>query len=197
MSATSRTIRGTSDTDDVIGTTRGDATVPVNTFFRRLVGTDARLAPTIARLALGIVMFPHGSQKMFGWFGGYGFAGTYGFFTTKVGLPGVIAAGVIIVELISSLMLIFGALSRIGAIGIAAIMVGAMITTHLPNGFFMNWEGNKAGEGFEYHLLALGLALVVLVAGGGLASVDRAMMKRRPAEGGSLGMQPVTRAEAG
>lgn len=193
MSASSRTIRGTSDTDDIVGTTRGDATVPNDSLFRRLVATDARWPATIARLTLGLVMFPHAAQKVLGWFGGYGFAGTYGFFTTKVGLPGVLAATAIIVEFTSALLLIFGVLSRLGALGIMAIMIGAIVTTHAPHGFFMNWSGTQAGEGFEYHLLALGLGLVVLVAGGGAASIDRALMRRRPAEGGSLGLQPVTR----
>lgn len=197
MSATTRPMRGEIDTDDVAGTARGDATVPEDTFFRRLVSTHARMPGTIARLVLGLVMFPHGAQKMFGWFGGYGFSGTFGFFTTKVGLPGVVAAAVIILELTCAVLLILGALSRLAALGTGAIMVGAIVTTHLPNGFFMNWTGTKAGEGFEYHLLAIGLALVVLVAGGGKASVDRAFMKRRPAEGGSLGLQPVTRPETG
>jgi len=195
MSATSRTIRGTSDTDDVVGTARGDATVPRDSVFQKLVVTDGRLPGTIARLVLGIVMFPHGAQKMFGWFGGYGLVGTYEFLTTKVGLPGVMAAGAIIVELVAAVLLIFGALSRLAAVGIGAVMIGAMVTTHLRHGLFMNWDGSRSGEGFEYHLLAIGLALVVLVAGGGAASIDRAFMKRRPAEGGSLGLQPVTRAE--
>lgn len=199
MSAISRTmrgtVRGTSDTDDVVGTARGHATIPRDSVFRRLVATETRLPGTIARLALGLVIFPHGAQKMFGWFGGYGFAGTYEYFTTKVGLPGVLAAAAIIVELASAIMLIFGALSRVAAIGMTAVMIGAILTTHLPHGLFMNWNGTKAGEGFEFHLLAIGLALVVLVTGGGKASIDRAFMKRRPAEGGSLGLQPVTRAE--
>jgi putative oxidoreductase len=142
-------------------------------------------------------MFPHAAQKVLGWFGGYGFAGTYGFFTTKVGLPGVIAAAAIIIEFVSSILLIFGALSRLAAIGIMAIMLGAIVTTHAPHGFFMNWANTKAGEGFEYHLLAIGLALVVLVAGGGAASIDRLFMRRRPAEGGSVGLQPVTRPGVG
>jgi putative oxidoreductase len=193
MSATSRTIRGTSDTDDVVGTSRGHATIPGDSFFRRLVATDARWPSAIARLTLGLVMFPHGAQKMFGWFGGYGFAGTYGFLTTKAGLPGVLAAAAIIVELTSAVLLIVGALSRLGALGITAMMIGAIVTTHLPHGFFMNWGGDKTGEGFEYHLLAIGLALVVLVGGGGALSIDRAFMRRRPAAGGSMGMQPVTR----
>jgi putative oxidoreductase len=195
MSAVSRTVRRESDTDDVLGTARGDATIPDDGVFPRLVATHARWPEAMARLVLGLVMFPHGAQKMFGWFGGHGFAGTYGFFTTHVHLPGVVAAAAILVEFVSAVLLILGALSRLAALGIAAIMVGAVVTTHLPNGFFMNWEGAKAGEGFEYHLLAIGLALIVVVAGGGRASVDRALMRRRRAEGGSLGLQPVTRPE--
>ena len=193
MSATGRSVRGTSDTDDVLGTARGHATVPANSAFRRLVTTDARWPQAIARLTLGFVMFPHGAQKVLGWFGGNGFAGTYEYLSTKGGLPGVLAAAVILGELTCAVLLIVGALSRLAALGIAAIMIGAVVTVHAPNGFFMNWYGSKGGEGVEYHLLALGLAVAVLVGGGGAASIDRAFMRRRPAPGGSMGMQPITR----
>jgi putative oxidoreductase len=186
MSATSRTFRGTSDTDDRVGTTRADATLPRYSALYQLVATDRRAVGTIARLALGIVMFPHGAQKMLGWFGGQGFAGTYSYFTTQAGLPGVIAGAEIIAEFVASLLLIFGAFTRVAAFAIMTIMIGAILLVHLPHGFFMNWTGQQAGEGFEYHLLAIGLALVGIIVGGGIVSVDRMLMKRRTAEGGSL-----------
>ena len=191
MSATSRGFRS-GDTDDVLGTARGDATVPRYSALHRIVATRRHAAGTVARLTLGMIMFPHAAQKVFGWFGGYGFQGTYGAFTTGMGMPGVLAVAAIITELVASVMLIFGALTRVGAVGIMAIMVGAIVLVHAPNGFFMNWFGSQAGEGFEYHLLAIGLAVVTAILGGGAASVDRILMKRRPAEGGSVG-EPVTR----
>jgi putative oxidoreductase len=179
------------DTDDVVATARAHATVPRASALYRLVATDDRIAGTIARLTLGIVMFPHGAQKLFGWYGGYGFSGTYGHFM-KMGIPGPIAALAVVTEVVASLMLIAGAFTRVAAVGIIAMMLGAMALVHSQNGFFMNWTGNKAGEGFEYHLLATGLALAVFVFGAGKASIDRLLMMRRPAEGGSLS-EPITR----
>ena len=138
-----------------------------------LFGTDDDYAAFIARLVLGAVMFPHGAQKLLGWFGGYGFAGTMDFFTQQMGIPWIVAFLVILIEFFGALGLIAGALSRLQSLGIGAVMLGAIFTSHAQYGFFMNWYGNKAGEGFEYHLLALGLAAVVLLKGGGAWAVDR------------------------
>jgi putative oxidoreductase len=150
--------------------------------FRKLVAqltqTEDAVAPTILRLALGLVMFPHGAQKALGWFGGYGFDGTMGFFTHTVGLPWIVGALVIAIELFGSVALIVGAGARLAALGVAAVMTGAVITSHLSNGFFMNWYGAQDGEGFEYHILAIGLALAIVVAGAGKASVDRWLSRR-------------------
>jgi putative oxidoreductase len=140
-----------------------------------LLRTDASVTPLIARLALGLVMFPHGAQKVLGWFGGYGFEGTMGFLTGQVGLPWIVALLVLAIEFLGSIALIVGAAGRLAALGIVAVMTGAIATAHFTNGFFMNWSGQQAGEGFEYHLLAIALAAVVLVAGSGKASVDRAI----------------------
>ena len=126
-----------------------------------------------ARLALGITIFPHGAQKLLGWFGGYGFTGTMGFLTTQANLPWIMAFLVIIIESIGALALIFGFGTRIAAFGILANFLGILFTTHLSNGFFMNWyaQPNK-GEGIEYFILVFGLAIVSLIAGGGKASTD-------------------------
>lgn len=126
----------------------------------------------LLRLTLGIVMFPHGAQKMLGWFGGYGFTGTMGFFTEQMGIPAVFAFLAILAEFAGSLGLISGLLTRIAAFGIAANMAVAIVTVHLGNGFFMNWYGSQKGEGFEYHLLALGMAIAIIIRGGGSLSVD-------------------------
>jgi len=128
----------------------------------------------IARVALGVVMLPHGAQKLLGWFGGNGFSATMAFFTSQ-GMPAALAFLVIISESFGSLGLIVGLLTRIAAFGSAAVMLGAIATVHWQNGFFMNWSGKQAGEGFEYHLLALGIAVALLIGGGGKWSLDRAI----------------------
>ncbi len=144
---------------------------------RALFQTEDRLSQFILRVMLGIVFFPHGTQKMLGWFGGHGFAGTMGFFTGK-GMPAAVAFLIIIGEFLGSMGLIVGFLTRVAAFGITCIMLGAIYMVHLPNGFFMNWSGNQAGEGFEYHLLAIGMALTLLVSGAGKWSVDRTLAEK-------------------
>jgi putative oxidoreductase len=126
----------------------------------------------ILRVVLGLVILPHGAQKLFGWFGGYGFKGTMGFFTGTLHIPTVAALLVIAAESFGALGLVFGLFTRLAALGIAAVMLGAAYIAHRPNGFFMNWSGQQKGEGFEYHLLAVGMALVLIVYGGGALSLD-------------------------
>lgn len=140
---------------------------------KRLLQTEDSWAGLVLRLALGLVMFPHGAQKVLGWFGGYGFTATLDAFTTKMGIPAVFALLAIIAEFFGSLGLLVGLLTRVAAFGIGCVMVVAVATVHLHNGFFMNWFGQKAGEGFEYHLLAVGIALALMIVGGGRWSVDR------------------------
>jgi putative oxidoreductase len=141
---------------------------------KKLMQTDEDVGMLIVRLALGIVMFPHGAQKLLGWFGGPGFAATLQSMT-GMGLPAVIVFLVILCEFFGSLSLISGFLGRVGAFGIFCVMLGAVLKVHLPNGFFMNWMGNQKGEGFEYHLLAIGMALAIMVRGSGAFSIDRSM----------------------
>jgi putative oxidoreductase len=145
---------------------------------KRLMQTDDDVGMLIVRLALGVVMFPHGAQKLLGWFGGGGFAGTMQGMT-QMGLPAVVVFLVIIAEFFGSLSLITGFLGRVGAFGILCVMLGAVFLVHLKNGFFMNW-GNVAGkgEGFEYHLLAIGIAIAIIVKGSGAFSIDRSMSDR-------------------
>ncbi len=172
----------TMDTDDVLGRSRTHA-LEHPTPFQRLVATDG-IAPTIARLGLGLVILPHALQKAFGMFGGHGLAGTYDSFTQM--MPGPIAFLAIAAEIFGVLSLVFGFLTRLGAIAIAAVMLGATFLVHLPNGFFMDWEGTMQGEGYEFHLLALTLCLVALIKGGGLFSVDRLLMHREPTREGKM-----------
>jgi putative oxidoreductase len=117
-------------------------------------------------------MLPHGAQKLFGWFGGFGFTNTMTYFTQTAGLPWIIAFLIVMGESLGSLGLILGFFTRLSALGLICIMVGAIITVHIPNGFFMNWFGKQAGEGFEYHLLVIGMSIPLLISGGGKYSVD-------------------------
>ncbi len=138
--------------------------------------TSDDIGAFIARITLGIVILPHGLQKLLGLFGGAGFSGTVEFFVSS-GVPAFVAILIIVGESFGAVGLIVGFLSRLAALGITIIMLGAIVTVHLQNGFFMNWAGTAAGEGFEYHLLAVGLGLIVLIKGGGIWSVDRAIAR--------------------
>jgi putative oxidoreductase len=133
----------------------------------------------LVRLALGIAIFPHGAQKALGLFGGYGFSGTIGFFGT-MGMPFILATLVILAEFVGSLGLIAGIGTRFMAFALFVEMTGAMILGgHLHNGFFMNWyKMPNTGEGFEYFILVLGIALAVLIGGSGKFSVDNWLSKK-------------------
>jgi putative oxidoreductase len=141
--------------------------------FHRIASTTSDYAITILRLVLGCVFFAHGAQKMLGWFGGYGFSGTMGFFTHQMGIPAPLAFLAICAEFFGGLGLILGLLGRIAAFGIMCNMLVAIVMVHGANGLFMNWAGNQKGEGFEYHLLAIAIGLVIIIKGSGALSVDR------------------------
>jgi len=141
-------------------------------FTKYLFQTNDKFSYWVPRVILGCVMFPHGAQKLFGWFGGFGFTNAMTYFTQTAGLPWIIAFLIIMGESLGSLGLIVGFFTRLSALGLICIMVGAIITVHIPNGFFMNWFGKQAGEGFEYHLLVIGMSIPLLISGGGKYSVD-------------------------
>src|ERR1019366_7658824 len=143
--------------------------------FRKLFSTSDDFVITIVRLVLGVTFFMHGAQKMLGWFGGYGFHGTMGFFTQQMGIPAPLAFLAICAEFFGGIGLLVGLLSRVAALGIIVNMLVAIATVHHVNGFFMNWTGQQKGEGFEFHLLAIALAIVVLIKGSGAVSIDRAI----------------------
>ena len=146
---------------------------------RRLISTRSDAAPLVARVVLALVMFPHGTQHALGWFGGYGFAGTHAWMTDTLGFPAPLAAIAILVELLAPVALLAGAGGRIAAVGLLGLMVGAA-STHFEHGFFMNWFGTlpAGAEGFEYHLLAMALSAVIVVAGSGAWSVDAWITRR-------------------
>lgn len=145
---------------------------------KTLFQTDDSWAGLILRVTLGLVMLPHGAQKLLGWYGGFGFTGTMGFFTETMHLPWLIAFLVIIAEFFGSLGLLMGLLTRFTAASFTVIMLGAIATVHWPQGFFMNWSGKQAGEGFEYHLLVIGISAALMIIGGGKWSVDGVIAKR-------------------
>lgn len=134
--------------------------------------TDHNLTGTILRLTLGFIMLPHGAQKLFGLFGGNGFEATMNYFTENMKLPWIIAFLVIVIEFLGPIGLIAGFGSRLCAALICIIMIGAIVTTNYSNGFFMNWFGNQNGEGFEYHLLIIGICIALIVTGSGGYSID-------------------------
>jgi putative oxidoreductase len=140
---------------------------------RKLIATDNDSATTVLRLVLGVVFFAHGAQKMLGWFGGYGFTGTMGFFTGVMHIPALFAFLAIAAEFFGGLGLIFGLLTRVASFGVFCNMIVAVAMVHAQFGFWMNWTGAQKGEGYEYHLLALATTAFLMVRGAGAASVDR------------------------
>ncbi|GBE11733.1 putative oxidoreductase MhqP [bacterium BMS3Bbin14] len=147
---------------------------------RRLIQTNEDFSIIFLRLGLGVVFFAHGSQKLFGWFGGYGFSGTMNFFTGSLGIPALFAFLAIMAEFFGALGLLFGLLTRLAAFGIATVMVVAVLMVHLQYGFFMNWSGKLQGEGIEYHLLVLAISIVLMINGGGRWSLDRLIANLNP-----------------
>jgi len=143
--------------------------------FRKLLSTSDDWTLTLLRLFMGVIFFAHGAQKALGWFGGYGFSGTMGFFTNMMHIPAPLAFLAICAEFLGSMGLLVGLLGRIAAFGITCNMVIAGLLVHSKVGFFMNWTGQQKGEGFEYHLLAIAVAIVLMVKGSGAFSIDRAL----------------------
>jgi putative oxidoreductase len=138
-----------------------------------LLNTDTDWAVTVARVTLGVVFFGHGAQKLLGWFGGSGLKNTLQTMSQHLGLPSALGLAAIAAEFFGGVGLILGVLSRIDAAAIAVTMVVAIGMVHGRHGLFLNWYGNKKGNGYEYHLLAIALALVVMVRGGGAFSMDQ------------------------
>ena len=146
---------------------------------KTILTTNPNIGFSIARLTLGLVIFPHGAQKLLGLFGGYGYSSTMDFLTTQMGLSGITAFSIIIIEFIGSISLIIGFISRFWALSLAVMFMGIIYTTQLEYGFFMNWFGNQAGEGYEYSLLIIGLALTIIINGSGRWSIDNLISKKQ------------------
>lgn len=147
---------------------------------RALFHTESHFAPTVARITLGISILPHGAQKLFGWFGGYGFTGTMNWFTDTLHIPWIFGFAAILAEVVGGFALLAGFASRIAAATIGTVFVTAAALVHWQHGFFVNWFGNQKGEGVEYFILGLALSVIVIWYGGGSFSFDR-VLTRNPA----------------
>ena len=148
----------------------------------KIFSTNNNFTGLITRLTLGLILFPHGAQKMLGIFGGYGFNGTMGYFTGTLHLPWIIGFLVIIIEFVGAFSFIAGFASRIWSASTIILFIGIIFTSHFDNGFFMNWFGNQKGEGYEYHLLIIGLSLATLVNGSGKYSADNLIIQHQTDE---------------
>lgn len=148
----------------------------LSSLLQTIVATGDTFAATALRLALGIMILPHGLQKTLGWLGGYGFKGTMGYLTGTVGAPWIFAFLAIMAESVGAVMLITGFGTRVAALGLAGVMLVAA-WQHRANGFFMNWTGAQKGEGIEFHLLALGMVVALLILGGGKWSLDSVLAR--------------------
>jgi putative oxidoreductase len=146
----------------------------------KLLETRNDWALTLIRVVAGGVMLTHGAQKMLGWFGGLGFSRTMQVFSHGRGIPPVFVFLMICAEFFGALGMFLGCLSRIAAFSVFVDMVVAASLVNIHFGFFANWNGSQKGEGIEYHLLMIGMALAIMIRGGGAFSVDRLLVPRKP-----------------
>ena len=145
---------------------------------KKLLSTPNDPTLTLARIILAVIFFAHGSQKMFGFFGGRGVSGTIEIFEQTMGIPAPLTVMAMIAEVFGAVGLFLGLFSRIAALGVLVVMIVAPFANHLYPNFFMNWQGRQMGEGYEYHLLAIALIVTVLVRGAGALSLDRAISSK-------------------
>jgi putative oxidoreductase len=145
---------------------------------QKILRTSDDRVLTLLRVILGVVVFPHGAQKMLGWFGGFGISGTMGFLTHQLHIPAALAVMVFAAEFFAPIGVFVGFLGRIAALGIAIDYTCVALMAHRQNGFFMNFSGQQKGEGVEYFVLAVAIAIAILIRGSGAWSIDRALMRR-------------------
>jgi putative oxidoreductase len=145
----------------------------MNKLMFSLFQTSGAVGPLLLRVFLAVVMFPHGAQKVVGWFGGSGFASSMVFLTDKMGVPAIFAFLAILTEFLGPIALLFGFLTRVAAFAIGFDMLVAAILVHVHFGFFMNWLGKQKGEGIEFDLLLWAIALALIIQGAGAYSLDR------------------------
>lgn len=149
---------------------------------KALFKTNDEISPLILRVLLAVVMFPHGAQKVLGWFGGFGFEGTMKFFTETMHIPAPFALLAVAAEFLGPIALVLGLASRVAAFGIGTTITVAALTVGLPNGFFMNWFGNQKGEGIEYHILMAAIAIAIVIQGSGKWALDSVIYRKLAAK---------------
>ena len=147
-----------------------------------MVQTNGDWVIAIVRIVLGFVFLAHGAQMALGWFGGAGLQSTVRVFREQLRIPAPLALLSVAAEFLGGLGLVVGLLSRIAALGIAVVMLVALVAVHWKFGFFMNWFGEKKGHGIEYHVLVLALALIVIVKGAGAFSLDQVLYQHVSAQ---------------
>ena len=140
---------------------------------KKLLATPNDPLLTVLRLTLGIIFLAHGAQMTLGLSGGHGLSGTMHFFATDLHIPAPLAFVAIMAQFLGSIGLILGLASRLAALSIVGNMVVAIVMVHEQFGLFMNWFGTQKGEGYEYHLLAIAVALPIIFRGAGALSIDR------------------------
>lgn len=144
---------------------------------RSLFQTNDSFGPLALRVFLAAVLFPHGAQKLLGWFGGYGYSGTMQFFTQNLGIPAPFAFFAIVTEFFGPIALILGFNTRITAFATGTLITVAALMVHVPNGFFMNWTGAQKGEGIEYHLLMAAISVALVIQGAGKWALDSTLAR--------------------
>lgn len=143
-----------------------------------LLNVEDSYVPLVLRIFLSVVIFPHGAQKLAGWFNGYGFEGTMSYFTNDVGLPWIIGVLVIIIEFFGPIFILVGLATRVWCLAMLVVMAGIIVTV-MNDYFFMNWEGTRPTEGFEFFLLVIGMSLALIVSGGGRLSLDSLWVNKK------------------
>ena len=140
-------------------------------------------AALFLRLGLGVIFFAHGAQKVLGWFGGYGLAGSLGYFENYLGISAPLFYLTAFTEFLGGIAIIFGLFSRVFAVGYFIEMLVVLFKIHLPMGFFMNWGAIAGhGEGYEFHIALIAMSLAAALVGPGTYSLDYVIASRRVGE---------------
>jgi putative oxidoreductase len=147
---------------------------------KTLIRTESHYSGPALRLGLGIVLLAHGCQLLLGWFGGNGFDATMQYLMQNNGLPWIVSFLVIALQFFGAIAILTGTATRYFSFAMIPLFMGMIITSHLDYGFFMNWYGTMAGEGYEYHILVIGMAAGLVFSGGGAFSIDRALTLKMP-----------------
>ena len=136
-------------------------------------------APLMIRIPLGLIFMAHGSQKLLGMFGGHGLTGTFKIFEDKMGIPPIFTLLAIVAEFGGGFGIITGFMTRLSATGISVVMLVAIYKVHWAHGFFLNMNCVAGrGHGIEFNMALLGMALYLMVSGGGRWCLDRLVFKQ-------------------